>query len=401
MPKKRKPHRRNQSQARSATARKDPRLSVGDVIFLIQRETWRAVGVGDLNGAIAAAVAVLAATARIGREACRNILLEDWKAGRVVVATRTGERTPVLLEIAVEVVDRYLAERERVERALAKRSKKAGRWLFINREGNQLPKDAVAKTFGILGRHCRVPGYRLPKRCLQFFDRSLDGEDDDRAAVVALAGWRDRGVDAEVHRHDVAEAAADPDRLRQVLEDNHELAGPAGRFLGTRGMELAAETRNIFITQDRIPRNMSEAMRSEPACVALGKIVWPDRGKKKLRLQLKELYFDRLDELRLAGRLRLGEIAYLFSCSPRAVEHWIKARRLAAKSPELLAEEASWLEAAPAMYLERPRGETPTRFHARLVDEHDCTVPRIWLMSVLHHAGVLGPRPRSKAKAGG
>ncbi len=401
MPRKRKRARRNQSQARSAAARKDPRLSVGDVIFLIQRETWRAVGVGDLNGAIAAAVAILAATARIGREACRNILLEDWKVGRVMVPTRTGERTPLLLEIAVEVVDRYLAERERVERDLAKRSKKAGPWLFINREGNQLPKGAVAKTFGILGRHCRVPGYRLPKRCLEFFDRSLDGEDDDRAAVVALSGWRNRGVDAEVHRQDVDAAAADPDRLRRVLEDNHELAGPAGRFLGTRGMELAAETRNIFITQDRIPRNMSEAMRSDPVCVALGKTVWPDRGKKKLRQPLKELYFDRLDELRLAGRLRLGEIAYLFSCSPGTVEHWIKARRLAAKSPELLAEEARWLEAAPAMYLGRPRGETPTRFHARLVEEYDCKVPRIWLMSVLHHAGVLGPRPRSKAKAGG
>ncbi|MCP4617043.1 MAG: hypothetical protein GY844_11470 [Bradyrhizobium sp.] len=386
MPRKRNRLRRAHSEPRPARRRIDPRLTVGDIVFLLLCETWAAVGIGARNGAMAAAIAVLAATARIGPKAARDILLEDWIAGTLTVPTRTGRRVPILLPLAREVVARYLEQRP----------ENAGPWLFVNGEGNQLHHNDIDRTFAALGRKCGMPGTRLPTRCLQFFDRSFDGEDEDRAAVVALSGWRDRTIDSDVARADVDEAARDADRLRAVLEDNHELAGTAGRFLGARGIEYAAGTRTIFVSQDRVPLKKSPAMTTDPVCIALAAVSWPRRGKKALRMELKRLHFDHVDGLRRAGRIRLGEMAYLFSCATRTVNSWIWARTAAEKTPQRLAEEARWREEAPAMYLARPRGQTPAQFHDRLTVEHRCTVPFVWMLSVLQQARVLGRRPRSK-----
>ena len=382
MPRKRRA-RRIVSQPRPPRAHRDPMPALGDVIFLIQRKTYEEVGIGRLNAAMAAAVAVLAATARIGPQMCRHILLRDWLEGRVTVSTRTGRRTPILLPIALEVVERYIDERP----------ENAGPWLFVTKNGNQPQLNEIQRVFGVLGRHCGFPGTRLVSRCMRFFDRSFDDEDDDRAAVAALSGFRNRAVDVELQREDVEEAARDPDRLRAVLEDNHELEGPAGRFLGKPGMELAAATRTFFISQDRVPAILSPAMHTDPVCKKLAGIAWPARGKKRLRNELRKLHFDHLDEMRRAGRIRLGEMAFLFSCAAGTVDGWIKRKRRAAMDPAARAAEARWIERAPALYLARPRGEKPAQFHRRL-ERQGCKLPFLALIVHLRQARVLGPRPR-------
>ena len=390
MPRRRNRRPRDFSEPRSTRKRKDPRLTVGDVIFLLQPEAWAAVGLGKRSGALGAAIVALAATMRIGTSAARDILLEDWNAGNVMVPTRTGQRAAIPLPVTIEVVQRYIKERPA----------NAGPWLFVSATGGQLNHTSITHVFSSLGARCRIPGTRIPTRCQQFFDRSFDGEDEDRAAVAALCGWLDRAVDTHVARADVDWAAGDPDRLRAVLEDNHELVGAAGCFLGARGMELAAETRMIFPTQDRIPKRMSPAMLTDPVCILLAAISWPAKGKVTLRRNFKRLHFDHLDDLRRAGRIRTREIAYLFSCGIGTVESWQRIRRAAEKTPERLAEEAHWIEAAPALYLKRPRGQTPKQFHARLVSDYGCTVPLVWLANMLRLAGALRPRSRKTTAAG-
>ena len=60
-------------------------MTTGDVVFFLQRETWAGI-VGRHFGAMGASIVVLAATARIGPVAARNILLDDWETslGRFV-----------------------------------------------------------------------------------------------------------------------------------------------------------------------------------------------------------------------------------------------------------------------------------------------------------------------------
>ncbi|WP_296739060.1 hypothetical protein [Mesorhizobium sp.] len=386
MPKHRKPPRRSHSEPRPARRRKDPRLTVGDIIFLLQPETWAAIGAGKRVGAMAAALVVLAATARIGTKRARDILLADWNAGNVVVSAPTGPRTAILLEIAIAVVQRYIELRP----------KNAGPWLFVSDEGRKLYHGSIKAPFAALGRRCGIPGTTIPTRCLEFFHRSFDGEDDDRAAVVALCGQRDRAVDLEVHREHVEDAARDHDRLRAVLKDNHALEGPAGRFLRAPGMTLAAATQRLRISQDRPATAASPAMSTDPVCIALSQVAWPEFRKTELRMELKQLHFDRIYDLRRAGLIRRSEAAYLFSCATTTMANWERDRKMTEKTPERRAEEAYWTEKAPTMFATRRRGQTPAQFHDLLVNEHRCTLPMVQMFAILHRAGVLhgGPRPR-------
>lgn len=361
-------------------------MTTGDVVFFLQRETWAGI-VGRHFGAMGASIVVLAATARIGPVAARNILLDDWETGQISVPTRTGQRTPILLPIAREIVRRYLPLRP----------ENAGPWLFVNGEGNQLFHTDVDRVFEALGRQCGIPGTVLPRRCLQYFDRCFDNEDDDRAAVVALSGWRNRAVDSEVTKQEVADAAADEDRLRGVLDDNHPFAGAAAQFLGAEGTALAAETQAIFRSQDRVPKVFSPVVLIDPVCIALHRTAWPRLGKKTLRLELKAAYFDHIAELRKAGLIRIQDIAYLFSCAARTVESWIQKSK--ARTEADLEEERRWIAEAPQMYLERRRGEKPAQFHKRLTADHDCNLSFIRLMNILTIADVLKPRKRSQPAA--
>lgn len=386
MPKHRKRPRRSHSEPRRPRRRKDPRLTVGDIIFLLQLETWAAIGACERIGAMAAALVVLAATARIGTKRARDILLSDWISGTVVLTAPLGSRTAILLEIATEVVRRYIELRP----------ENAGPWLFVSGSGRKLSHGSIKSVFTALGRRCGIPGTRLPTRCLEFFHRSFDGEGEDRAAVVALCGQRELAIDIEVHRAHVDQAAGDHDRLRAVLEDNHELAGPSGRFLGKRGMTLAAETQRLRISQDRPATAASPAMSTDPVCIALAQVSWPQFRKTKLRMELKGLYFGHIYDLYRAGLIRLSEAAFLFSCAPTTMSNWMRDRRAADKTSKRRAEEAHWSEKAPAMFAARRRGQTPKQFYDLLVNEHRCTLPMVQMFGILHRAGVFhgGPRRR-------
>jgi hypothetical protein len=385
MPKKGTHHSRSLSQTRAPLLLRDPRVSTGDVILLIQRETWPD-SISKLNCAMGAALLVLAATARIGPKAARNIMLADWENGNVFVQTLRGERAPLIMPVAEEVVKRYISLRPA----------NAGPWLFVSGKGSQFWRNYLNHAFIALGRQCGIPGRSLLVRCLQYFDRSFDGEDDDRAAVVALSGWRNSAVDAEVRWGDVDAAARDPDRLLAVLEDNHDLTGPAVQFLGARGMALAEETRTLFITQDYVPRVFSPAMLTDPVCISLRGITWPAKGKKAFRTVLKLQHFDHLDDLRTAGLISQRETAYLFSCAPRTVSAWRKKRAAAQKTATEIEEEMRWRDEAPQMYLDRRRGEKPKQFHERLVADHDCKLAFLHVFNILKMADVLKPRPRAK-----
>ncbi|WP_156951950.1 hypothetical protein [Bradyrhizobium sp. WSM1743] len=363
----------------------DPPFSTGDVIFLLQSASWAMPQNRELRRLLLCVFVVLAATARIGPHSAVRIRWRDYLDDAVEVrgAPRGPTYRPVFLPIARELIARY--------RAALPAHHRDSEFLLLSRSGGKVQATDITKTFRALARRCGMPGSQFVTRLLEYFDRQFDAADDDRAAVAALAGRRLAPDEVgSLPTRQIERAREDRERLAAVLKTHHALAGPPGRFLGPRGMRLAAETQKLARAK-RLPMRRSVAVGRDRICRLLADESW-DTNQGRQRRRLKALYFDDLDDLRLKGELAYADIAYLFHVRLRTAKAWAWRRRRSLRTEAQAARERQWRAALPVLYRARPAGERLLGFQARIAAEHpDCPFVGAQIKGVLLVAGALGP----------
>lgn len=381
---------RKEASARAAPSfRKTPTPTFGDVVAMLQPQTWAWHGRSMLLMCVQAALFVaLAACARIGHADAGRLMLAEALTGKLVLHTARGRKRPVhLLPVVMELI----------ERCRALRPVGAGPWLFVTSKGKKLHPQCFNRLLRSLGRRHGFRGIGLPMRLFEFFDSFFEQE-DERAAVAVLRRRHSRARERELSQAAIEAAALDDKLLLHVLEARHPLEGPAGRWLGARGVAAAKETMCLFTSArgDRV--GASPALRSDPVCIMLAELAWKRDGQNGRRNALADRHFAHTEALRLAGRLSTADQRLLFHASLRWVRYRQAAAVIAGADAAAQAEMVRWTAALPVLFLARPRGETVGAFCRRVgpqapfPDRLSC----IQVAGVLHRARVLGPRPRNR-----
>lgn len=386
--------RRSRGNARMRAApslRKTPTPTFGDVLAMLQPETWAHGRFSPLMCAQAALFAALAACARIGHADAGRLLFDEALTGRVMLKTTRGRERPVhFLPLVMALIAR--CEEHRPDGA--------GPWLFVTQKGKKLHPQTFNRFFRQIGRRHGFRGIGLPERLFEFFDSFFEAE-EERAAVGALRRRHSRARERDLSQDAIEAAALDEELLLRVLTRCHPLEGPPGRWLGARGVAAAKKTMRLFTSArgDRV--GTSQALRSDPICVMLADLGWERGGQIRTRNALAGQHFAHTEALRRAGRLSTADQRFFFHASLR----WVRHRQAAAAAAQASASERSemdrWIAGLPARFLARPRGETVDAFWKRVRPHAPLpgNLSRINVAGVLHRAGVLGPRPRKPRTA--
>jgi hypothetical protein len=361
-------------------ANETPVPTFGDVIMTMQASTWSPPrGRSPLRAAQRALAAALAACTRIGATEAVSITFKEALTGRLTLMTQDGQERPVFFLPAVVKLVENLEEF---------RPRNADPALFVSGCGTKLSRTELEHDMICLGRQWRFHGASLSTRLFEFFDDCFAGE-EDRPAVAVL-----RRINLDLarplRRKAVEQAALDEDRLRDVLE-GHLLAGPAGRWIGARGVAAAEPTMRLFTRRRLIASGSSEALSTDPVCIVLAQTEWPRRGQRAMRKKLVGLHFDHLETLHLAGRLSNADMAFLFHTTVKWV--WKKRvdRAIAELTDDQRAERARWLADLPTLYLARPQHEGFDDFYARTCDLAPPHVKftLLFVAGILNRGGVL------------
>jgi hypothetical protein len=384
---------------RTAPTRVTPFVGLGDVLRLVDSESWMESGRRTLyNALIFAAFAALAACARVRPRTAVAFLLSDYEAGRLT-AQNIGHRffPVILLPVAVEAIERYLEERRKLGIG--------GVHLFVDRRGDPIDYGSIYGAFSILAKRCGHPGGKILERLIEFHDLQLAEEGKrrkpDLAACVALRRGRRGHLDDDHAQADIDAAAADRARLATVLERSHVLAGPAGRWIGGHGRTKARETARLFLAPTRVLK-LSPATRMDPACTRLLGLDW-SKGKIKQRKKIVDEDLPHLVALLNRDLINRSDLRVLLNCSLEMVYRYVRRYRRSLETPEqrLAREEAEagLRDTTITAYVNRPEGETLKEFHRRFVDEH----PRLklgWglMLSTLQGARVMPAQIARKGK---
>lgn len=362
-----------------------PGLTVGDVLMLIDPDTW-------LNGKktvlyralLYAAFAALLACARVRPYRAVGFLLADYRADRLATTNQHGHTYPVvLLRLAAAAIDAYLEERTRL--------KIGGAHLFVDEKGKPLKAVLVAAAFDRLASKFHHYGGKITERLIEFFDGELDDERSDALAVIALRRGQKRARDGQPPTKDVLAAAADRKRLRKILERNHAFAGDAGGFRGGHGKTKAAKTARLFIYRKSGYR-MNPFLRKDPVCARLLTYDWLE-GNAERRARIVRDDLPHLLLLIEKKKIRPPDISYLLCISQQATTHMLRKRRRARETAEEREKRIEtvrhWDERSVALYdARRDRGETPKAFFVRIADKERYPLPFGNLVQSLKKAGL-------------
>ncbi|MCS3928986.1 hypothetical protein M2175_004017 [Bradyrhizobium elkanii] len=365
-----------------------PRLHPGDVVALLQPESFQFSTPSLHDRLLDTALAALAASAGVKYNDALSIKLEQWQSRAFELWACYGSRSLVLPPVAVATVERFLKLRPAA----------AAPHLFVRADGRPESDEHVAKRFARYAARCGYDGRNLPARLLEFFEDRFVGE-QDRAAVAALAGRR-VSPDCKhiLSLEPILEALADRERLWRVLERNHlHLSGSADRLLGAAGRRLAADTRTIRGPVAKPPRvggrypwPPSLAMQTDPVVLEIAAALRLD-GSLTERRRLRDLHLPHLDALRRDGQLRTGEIASLFDVDDTTVRLWTTKLM----TPEERAALADWTKRLPKLYATRPHKETMSAFVERMA-RRGCRLHRLAIASLLYHGGALSTKPKGR-----
>lgn len=369
-----------------------PALKTADVTLMLRPESWANPYNEAVDRLRACVHVAMAATARVGASAARAITVDAWRAGEVeVLGASMYVRKPVWLPVVVDAVEAY--------RDALPKSLKTGPLLIVSNRGRQIPANNVWSLFRTFGRRHGFDGGELQTRLFQYFEGQLDREEDERAAVAALAGCR-VGADNEYSLPwvEVQRAEQDRDLMLRILEDRHDLAGPTKRVLGARALSKAESERTFFPVKT-LPRSTSAIMDHDPVCILLRDMAWTDKQAAQ-RIRLKNAHLEHLMSLRDHKLLRSNDIAYLLHVKTKTVEMWVAARRLRMRTPEQVEIERYWKQTLPDLFLGRPRMEKPKEFHARIAADKKLSFPLTfkWMVNALSQARAFGPRRRRRAR---
>jgi hypothetical protein len=371
-----------------------PAFLLGDVLRWLQPETFMLNGNVERKHALRYVTQnAFAATARLAGVYAENLLHEQYRPGGREVVIRGAKagivsgkrrREIPLLPIAMELADEFLEHRPENEDPR----------FFLKESGLHCPSRELRRPMRQMSTRLGFD-HDLTRRLYQFFDRALDAA-SDRPAVVALRGFRERTIDRRVRDADIEAALADPDRLRKVLEDHHPLAGPAGRFLGERARKLVVDVPKNLSEIRPQPVKPSPAMKSDPVVAEL-RARGPRKRGRGARSRLKELrqtYFDHVDDLWHDGDLKQREVEDLFDISKRVLFRWRAERVDALRTEADREEEGRRREVLIEDFRCRPNGEILAAFKSR-------TEPRnsdwMWLIATIKATGEL-PRRRGRPR---
>ena len=356
-----------------------PAVTFGDVVMAMQPSTWQPIRSGrDLLATLRALYSALAACARVTPREAVTIKLEEALTGRLMLPTRNGLLRPVFLLPAVLKL---------VKKAKKLRPAGADPELFVSTGGTKLPRQWIENSMSTLGLRWGFHGGALVGRFHEFFDACFVDEDECAVAVLRRIG----AYHGKQLPHREVELAAKDEDMLLVLMKRHALAGEAGTLIGPRGIAAARDTVRLFVNLRPCWQARSEAMDTDEVCIALERTPWPATRQREFRKVLVDAHFDHTETLRLAGRLSTADQAFLFKVRP----DWLMKRRshirAAGLSPELRAAKAEWTAGLPALFTQRPRGETVREFHDRLRPLAPQGIPCVLLatVGVLQRAGVL------------
>ena len=393
MPRKARTKRR-EAPNRTAPTLVTPFVGPGDVLALVDFETWRISGKRSLYRALLQSVfAVFAACARVRPATAVLFLLADYEAGLLSTKSRRGDHAypVVLLPAAAAVIEAYLKERRRLGIA--------GEHLLVDEGGNPLDHVRIYDKFASFSERCGHPGGRIIDRLIEFHDLQLEKDrkrrKPDHAACVALRRGRRGDLDNDHAWTDIRAAAADRDRLLRVLDRNHELGGDdVGRSIGGHGRAKARKTARLF-QPPKVVLKLSPAVHGDAVCARLLGLDWKER-KSAQRMKIVREELPHLIGLLDAGLIRRSDLRHLLHCSIATVRYHERRYRRSLETEDERRErerlEAEWRKKAPALFLARPRGETFPAFHARIAaigSDDRYPFGRAMLSATLRFADVL------------
>ena len=364
-----------------------PRLITGDVVHLLQPESYEYAT--PLMRLRQPAIVALAATAGIHPEHVGDILRKAWLDRSFEVPTRTGSCRPILLPVALEAVDRFLEDADKLCRRLFGTESD---YVFVSETGRKLHSQPIWAGFQKTAAHC---GYqsRLLRRLVEFYDDSFVGE-SDRAAVAALAGRR---VAPDSPRNlpqpFIDKASKDRDRLRDVAERNlKEFTGPPGRLLGAHGRELAKATTTLIVARRR-PREPSLAVTTDPTCLQVAAEM-AQTSTRLERARVARTHMPRLLAMQEQKLIRRDEIADLLEVKVRTVKCWTGDLRLKTKNEEQIRAADEWRIKLPAMYTAGAKEPLPRFLKRAVAAGYRGTV--LTVSNILTATGVEFPQPRKR-----
>jgi len=370
-----------------------PRLTIGDVLMLIDPDTWLKEGSTlAFRALLYAALAALIACARVKLFQAVAFRLEDYRADRLATLNQNDRSYPVvLLPLVIAAIDAYLKERKR--RGIG------GDFLFVDEKGDPLRQEVMHRRFATLAAQYGHHGGQLPERLVEFFDEQMDGECRYHFSVIALRRGMNRARDGSPKAKDVIAAAADRKRLAKVLADNHELAGEAGGLRDGHGKTKARETARLFLHRT-FGYRMTPFLRKDSVCARLLTYDWLEGNVKRRKKIIRE-GLPHLERLLAEKKIRPDDIAYLLCMQNMATQGLLWRRRVARDTPEERQRQDTakhWHERAVETYRARPRGETPEVSFARLVEQERYPFGmRVFALS-LHRAGIAPKQVAQRQK---
>jgi hypothetical protein len=361
-----------------------PRLTPGDVLMLIDPDTWlNGKKVVAYRALLYAAWAALIALARIRPYKAIDFLLADYRADRLATVNQNGHSYPVvLLPLAVAAIDAYLEERDRLGIG--------GDHLFVDEKGRAFDELDVCTQFNRLAARYGHHGGEIAERLVEFFDEQLEGERRDDAAVIALRRGENRARDGRRSTSSIRAAAADPKRLRKVLERNHEFAGEAGGLCGGHGKTKAAKTARLFIYR-KFGYRIIPFLRKDPVCARLLTYDWL-KGNAGRRAGIVRDDLPHLERLLEERKIRPADVAYLLCMqTPTAVEMLRERRRARETAEERQKREEiarHWDERSVGLYRACEREESPKAFFVRIANEERYPFEFVVFVQSLRKAGI-------------
>jgi hypothetical protein len=373
-----------------------PRFTDGDVLMLMDPDTWRNGKMrGQYRALLYAALVAMVACARVRPRTALHLRLADYRRDALVPRNLGGYPYPaVILPVVKAAIDAYLDERERLGIG--------GGNLFVGEQGQALGYTSIASMLNRVLRRYGHYGGGLVERLVEFFDAQLLGENRDVPAAIALRRGRDPVRDLLWSIEAVRDAAADRDRLREVLERNHAFAGNPGRWRGGHGKAKATKTARLFLHEClNIPK--LPILRTDPVCARLLTYDWLT-GHRHRRAHIVRLDLPHLVDLLDEGKIRAVHIAYLLCVRPRRAAQLVKSHRAARETPAAKRQrqtlESHWRERALDLYGSRPRTESTRAFFGRIKSEEG--YPFSWgsLVGLLLQRDLLPRQVRRRSKKG-
>ncbi|MCK1378170.1 hypothetical protein IVB33_08195, partial [Bradyrhizobium sp. 24] len=275
MPRKAKTKMRSVPQ-RAAQTLVTPFVGFGDVLALVDFETWKTGKRKRYRALLYAVFAALAACARVKPFTAATFLLADYEANRLEALNNVRDRRypVVLLAAAVEVIEAYLKERRDLGIG--------GEHLLVDENGAPLVYSRIYLAFDQLSERCGHFGGKIVERLIEFHDLQLEKErkrrKPDLAACVALRHGRRGPLDKWQARAEIYAAAGDRARMLDVLDRNHDLGGASGKSVGGHGRAKALETGRLF-SPPKLARRLTPGIRNDKVCARLLDFDWP-KGKE-------------------------------------------------------------------------------------------------------------------------